>query len=383
MPFSAALSTEPDTRKGIDEISSGAVAALQGPPDLALLFFSPHHVGEVARQAGDFRKRLGTSCLLGCSGESIVGNEQEIEQRPALSLWLARWTSPVQIEPFRIAFEQAPSANQLAGLPDSVAAADPRQSAILLLGDPFSFGVNPFLTQLHERSPGLRVMGGLASGGKGPGECKLLLGDTMLDRGAVGVLLSGPIGVRSLVSQGCRPIGKPLVVTRAQDNVILELDGRAPMVHLQQLYRELGPRDQQLFQRGLHIQWGIPDGSFLVRNTLGIDRGSGALTINDNVRIGQSVQFCVRDADSADEELHALLRRELRVQEPKPGGALLFTCNRRGSRMFSQPHHDAGVVRAEAGPIPVAGFFAEGEIGPIGGQNFCHGFTASVVLFAD
>jgi small ligand-binding sensory domain FIST len=124
-------------------------------------------------------------------------------------------------------------------------------------------------------------------------------------------------------------------------------------------------------------------GDFLVRNVLALERETGAMAITDRVRVGQTVQFHVRDAATADEDLHALLRLDLSAHERKPGAALLFSCNGRGTRLFDEPHHDARAVRAEAGDIPLAGFFAQGELGPIGGQNFIHGFTASVALFEE
>lgn len=388
MPFAAALSTNPSTTKAIDEACTRALESLQGPVDLALVFFSPHHAEEVERFA-ELRQRLGARCLLGCSGESIVGNEREVEQSPALSLWLARWPTSVQLEPFQLVLEQTPDGYSVMGLPDSVAEADPKESAILILGDPFSFPTDAFLEQINDHHKGLRVMGGMASGGRGPGECKLLLNDQVPDGGAVGVLMSGAIGLRSIVSQGCRPIGKHLVITKAQENVIVELGGRPPLAHLQELWQELSPQDQQLFQQGLHVGRVINEyreqfgrGDFLVRNVLGLDRGSGALAITDHVRPGQTVQFHVRDAATADEDLNALLRKDL-GEHAKPGGALLFTCNGRGSRLFAKPHHDAAAIRAAAGEVPLAGFFAQGEIGPVGGQNFIHGFTASVVFFEE
>lgn len=390
MPFAAALSTNSSTTKAIDEVCARGLEALQGPVDLALVFFSPHHAEDVERLGGELRQRLGARCLLGCSGESIVGNDQEIEQRPALSLWAARWPEAVTLEPFQMVLEQTPDGYSVMGLPDSVADADPASSAILILGDPFSFPTDAFLEQINDHHKGLRVMGGMASGGQGPGECKLLLNDQVPEGGAVGVLMSGPIGVRSIVSQGCRPIGKHMVITKAQENVIVELGGRAPMAHLQELWQELGPQDQQLFQHGLHVGRVINEyrdqfgrGDFLVRNVLGLDRGSGALAITDHVRAGQTVQFHVRDAATAHEDLHALLKKDMSEHPRKPAAALLFTCNGRGSRLFAQPNHDAGAIREEAGDLPIAGFFAQGEIGPVGGQNFIHGFTASVVFFEE
>jgi small ligand-binding sensory domain FIST len=203
------------------------------------------------------------------------------------------------------------------------------------------------------------------------------------------VLLRGPLGLRSVVSQGCRPIGRPFLVTRARQNVIEELGGRPVLEQLQELWQALTPEDQELFQQALHIGLVMNEyrgefrrGDFLVRNVMGLDRDTGALVITDRVRVGQTVQFHVRDAATADEDLHALMRPDAGAQG-RPAGALVFSCNGRGTRLFPEPHHDARAIRAEAGDIPLAGFFAQGELGPVAGQNFIHGFTASVALFEE
>jgi small ligand-binding sensory domain FIST len=388
MPFSAALSTARESTRALDEICKRALGELQGAPDLAFLFFSPHHAAEAATLAASAQARLGARCLLGCSGEAIVGNDQEIERQPAMSLWLGRWTQPVQLDPFHLVMDQTPDGFSLFGWPDALMTADTRQAVILLLGDPFTFPIDAFLGQINDDYPGLRVMGGMASGIRESGQCRLLLGERCQSEGAVGVLLQGPIQVRSIVSQGCRPIGHHMVVTRAEENVIMELSGQPPLTQLRELWQQLNPRDQKLFQHGLHIgrvlneyQGAFQRGDFLIRNLLGLDRDTGALAITDHVRVGQTVQFHVRDEETADEDLHALLNQDATAHSQRPAGALLFTCNGRGTRLFETPHHDARAVRQEAGAVPLAGFFAQGELGPVGGQNFIHGFTASVVLF--
>jgi small ligand-binding sensory domain FIST len=390
MPFAAALSTAASTERALDEVCQGGLDQLQGQPDLALVFFSPHHGAGAESIAATASERLRPKWLLGCSGEAVVGNAREVEHQPAISLWLARWARDVSMEPFHLELEQTPDGYSLLGWPDEIETADPSTSAILLLGDPTTFPADAFLQQVNERHPGLRVVGGMASGMRQEGDCRLLFDSKLLESGAVGVLLRGQIGLRGIVSQGCRPIGRPMVVTRGQDNLILELGGKPPLVQLQEVWQNLGPRDQQLFQRGLHVGRVINEyqdrfqrGDFLVRNVLGLDRDSGALAITDRVRVGQTVQFHVRDADTADEDLHELLRLYTCAHEKRPAGALLFTCNGRGSRMFQQADHDARAIRAEVGDVPLAGFFAGGELGPVGGQNFIHGFTASVVLFEE
>jgi small ligand-binding sensory domain FIST len=178
------------------------------------------------------------------------------------------------------------------------------------------------------------------------------------------------------------------VVTRATDNVIVELGGKTPLAQLQQLWQELSPREQELVRRWLHVglvineyQGEFQRGDFLVRNVMDLDRQTGAMTITDRVRVGQTLQFHVRDAATASDDLHALLKLDSSAHARRPGGALVFSCNGRGTHLFPAPHHDARAIRAEAGVLPLAGFFAQGELGPVGGQNFIHGFTASVVLF--
>jgi small ligand-binding sensory domain FIST len=390
MPFAAALSLLPQTSQAVAEVCAGVAGPLGGPPDLALAFFSPHHLGSALDLAEALQQKLAPRCLLGCVGETVVGNGREVEQAPAVSLWAARWGRPVGVEPFHLVLERTSEGASLLGWPDSLVGASPADTAVLLLGDPFTFPVDLFLRQVNEDAPGLRVLGGMASGIHEAGECRFLFGGAVRDQGAVGVVLQGAVGLRSIVSQGCRPIGRHLVVTRAEENMIQELGGKPAVEQLRELWQSLTPQEQELLKQGLHVgrvineyQGDFQRGDFLVRNVMHLDRRTGALYITDRVRVGQTVQFHVRDAATADEDLHALLQLDLSAHDRRPAAALLFSCNGRGTRLFPQPDHDASAVRAEAGPIPLAGFFAQGELGPVGGQNFIHGFTASIALFEE
>jgi small ligand-binding sensory domain FIST len=391
MPFAAAVSTRPQAPDALAEVLDGLSSRVP-QPDLAVVFFSPHHADSAGTIAATLREKLTPRALLGSVGESIIGNDQEIEDQPALSVWLGRWggSSRVTADPFHLYLERTSEGISLLGWPDALVGADQKTSAILLVGDPYTFPADFFLDQINDDHVGLRVIGGMASGVSGRGECRLLLDGAVKDAGAVGVLLQGPLGLRSIVSQGCRPIGRHMVVTRADENIIFELGGRSPLAQLQELWPTLGERDRQLLQRGLHVGRVINEylsdfqrGDFLVRNVMGMDRDSGAMQITDRIRVGQTVQFHVRDAATADEDLHALMQMDLSAHDRRPAAALVFSCNGRGTKMFDEPHHDARAVRAEAGPIPLAGFFAAGELGPVGGQNFVHGFTASVALFEE
>jgi small ligand-binding sensory domain FIST len=390
MPFSAALSTRANTSAALDDVCTQALAALPGSPALAALFFSPHHAA-ADDHLTSARQRLGARCLIGCVGESIVGVGREVEDGPALSLWLGAWTTLVDLQPCHLTAERTPDGPSLLGWPDGLESADPTQSTMLLLGDPLTFPIDDFLGAMNDSHAGLRVVGGMASGSGGPGQTRLLLDDTLHSHGAIGVLLQGQTGVRSIVSQGCRPIGAHMIITRVGgDNVIAELGGQTPLVRLQSLWKEVSPADQALMQRGLHVGLVIDEyrgdfrrGDFLVRNVLGLDPQTGAIAVGDRVRVGQTVQFHVRDAASADEDLTALLQSDRGNHPRPPGGALLFTCNGRGTRLFPEPNHDARVLGTIAGNVPLAGFFAQGELGPVGGRNFIHGFTASTVLFEE
>lgn len=389
MPYAAAISSLENTSRAFEQICNEALSRLPNP-ELALAFFSSHHLADVGDVGPDLVKRLGVKALIGCAGESIACGGEEIEKAPAVSLWLANWGGRVQIEPFHLSVEQTPDGWSLLGWPDSVLDANPAESAMLVLGDPYTFPADKlFLPRINEDHAGLRVIGGMASGMPGPGHQALVLNGEMVEDGAIGVLLRGPVKVRSIVSQGCRPVGKPLIVTKCEENIILGLGGKTPLEQLRELWPQLSQRDRDLFQRGPHIgmvlneyQEKFDRGDFLVRNIAGLDSNTGAIAVMDYMRVGQTVQFHVRDADAADEDLHLLLKRDREINGPA-AGALLFTCNGRGSRLFGRPNHDAAAIQTEVGQIPLAGMFCAGELGPVGGRNFIHGFTASVALFKD
>ncbi|MGF1578350.1 MAG: FIST N-terminal domain-containing protein [Gemmataceae bacterium] len=399
MPFAASLSTNEDWNKAFDEVCSSVQQQLQAEPDLALLFYAPDFLPSCFEMAQELQARLKPKCALGCPGETIIGLNQEIERSPALSLWAAKWSQPVKLHPFHLYMERTSEGLSLLGWPDVFLDANvppeqiqggQRNDCVLMLGDPYSFPADVFLRNINEHLPGLRVMGGMASGVSRPGECRMIYNDQQIDQGAIGILLEGDMTVRSVVSQGCRPIGQHMVITKAEENVIKELSGKTPYAQLQELFAQLSPEDQQLMQQGLHVgcvmneyQEDFHQGDFLIRNVMGLEKESGALIIAEQVRVGQTIQFQVRDSGSADNDLNSLLQMDIVAHEKKPAGALLFSCNGRGTHMFEGSHHDAKAVGSHAGEIPTAGFFAQGELGPVGGKNFIHGFTASVVLFED
>jgi small ligand-binding sensory domain FIST len=312
--------------------------------------------------------------------DAVAGGGREVESEPAVSLWLAAGLGPV--ETYAMEFVRTPSGGAYGGYRFGPGPA----GVHLMICDPFTFPATGLLAHLNERIPGAVVMGGMASGG--PGQSRLFVDGRVLSRGAVGAHLSGA-EIHPLVAQGCRPVGDPYTITRADGNLILEIGGRPPLTRLEELAAALPGQEQELLARGVLLgivideyQAELRQGDFLIRGIAGADPGSGAIAVADEVEVGQTVQFHVRDAQSADEDLRRTLERErAALGGRQAAGALLFTCTGRGSRMFSEPDHDVGLVAKQLGEIPVAGFFCDGELGPVGGQNFLHTFTASIAVF--
>jgi small ligand-binding sensory domain FIST len=258
---------------------------------------------------------------------------------------------------------------------------------VALLVDPFTFPAGAFLTSLNEAHERVPLVGGIAAGGGRPGAQALILDDAVHSEGAVGVVVSGP-PVFTVVSQGCRPIGHEAVITRCEDNVLYELAGKPALERLRTEIATLSSEEQALAARGLLVGLVIDEnrpeydtGDFLMRGLLGADDASGALALGDTVRVGQTLRFFVRDAASADADLRRALGGPLR--RARPAGALLFTCNGRGTNMFPEPDHDARVVTEMLQTDALAGFFCGGEIGPVGGKAFLHGFTATLAIFLE
>jgi small ligand-binding sensory domain FIST len=351
-------------------------------PSLAVLFASARFLAVAEDLVAAITEQTGPLPLIGCVGEAVAGGAREVESEPAVSLWLGAGLGPV--ETFAMEYIRTPSGGAYGGY------LFPREpeGAHLMICDPFTFPADGLLTHLNEQVPGAVVMGGMASAARAPRQSRLFLDNRVLSAGAVGVHLPNA-EVHPLVAQGCRPIGDAYIVTRADGSLIHELGGRPPLVRLREMAAALPSRDQELLAQGLQLGVVIDEyraepgqGDFLIRGVVGADPDSGTIAVGDQIQVGQTVQFHVRDAQSADEDLRRALERELAaLGGRRPAGALLFTCNGRGSRLFTEPDHDTGLIAATLGDIPLAGFFCAGELGPVGGQNFLHTFTASIALF--
>ena len=386
MRFHCAVSREESAREAVEEVIQDAIEATDGKVDAAFAFFTAHHRDEAEEVLERLWLELDPQALIGCSAEGVIGGDDEIEREPGIAI-LAANLSDVRLHPFHIAgpddwrhvLEDGEELKDRVGT-------GPQTRVIVALGDPFTTPLDQLLRVLDASAPGVPVVGGMASSAGRPGQNVLFRNDQAFDHGLVGMSFSGALRVQTIVSQGCRPIGKPLVITRSRENMLEQLGGKPALAVLQEVVESLEAEDRDLLQHGLFVGRAISEyrerfgrGDFLVRNLIGADQESGSIALADYVRTGQTVQFHVRDARTADEDMKLMLE-EQRSSEP-PAGGLLVSCNGRGVRLFEEPGHDIRAARSAMPSTPIAGFFAAGELGPVGGKNFIHGHTASLALF--
>ncbi len=380
--FASALSRHPDPAVATAEVvghvrdhlparPSGADHSVSGP-SVAMLFVSGAHIGAIDSIVDAIQALLGPEVLLGTTAVGVVGGAEEIESGDGVALWAAH---EVPAQPFRL--EALPGHPPLlAGLPDEI---EPG-SVVVVVADPYTFPIDALVDLLNQDYPSVALVGGLASAPGTADRNRVVLGADVHLGGAAGFVLPPGVAV-PIVSQGCRPIGSPWVVTEADGQMMRSLGGRPALERLSELIESLSDADRLTASRGLHVgvvanelQADFNQGDFLIRGLLGADRSSGAVAVGDQLRVGQIIQFQVRDHESASIELERLL-----------GGAsgrsgLVFTCNGRGTHLFPFANHDAERVHDLVGDA-VAGMFCAGELGPIADRNAVHGFTATVLVF--
>jgi small ligand-binding sensory domain FIST len=378
------LSTQPDARVGATEAAMTARAPLRGAAvDLAVVFASGSHLAAPEATLEGVHDAMAPRELIGCGAGGVVGGRREIEGGTAVAVWAASFDDGGAASTFRATAQELDGAIAVDGLPELDGA-----RAAILLPDPYTFPTDHVLRELGARAPGVPVLGGVSSARTLDNSGALFHGDELVDGGAVGVRIDG-VGVLPCVSQGAAPIGPELTITAAEGHVIHELAGVPALTKLREVVGELPPQDRELVAQGLLVgivtDRGKPTydrGDFLVRGLLGADPEAGAIAVGATVAPGQVLRLHARDAASADEDLHEALDLRMRaLGGTPPAGALVFTCNGRGQEMFGTPDHDAGALADDLGGAPAAGFFAAGEIGPVGGESFLHGFTATVAIF--
>ncbi len=387
--FASTLSKDPDAARAERQTTASLLEALGRSPDLLLAFATHHYAGALEGLGERLQRATGARHMAGCTGLCVVAGATEVEQEPGLALFGAL-LGDTEVRLNRVvAGTDGAGELSFGGGPELEASSE---AGMVLLADPFSFPAHLYLPRLAEEFPGVSVVGGLAAGGQGPGQNYLWRDGKSLDGGALAITLEGEVVLETAVSQGCRPVGEPLVITSCEGHLIHRLRGKPAPKVLFDLIGSLPEEDRDLFKRGAHIGLAIDATrshfeaeDLLVRNLLGIHPQENAIAVgDDSLRNGMTVQIMVRDGASASEELRRILSSRAegwRPDAPREAGALLFTCSGRGRGMFGEEHHDARSIQEHLGPdLPLTGFFANGEIGPVAGRPFVHGFTASVGL---
>jgi small ligand-binding sensory domain FIST len=386
MRFASAIVTERTIELAGQQLAARVQAQLgQMPVSLALVFLSPHFRMLASELADILRITLQPEVLLGCTGEGVIGPDQEIEREPAIAV-VAAHLPGVELKPFtlhsmdwRSTLAQAETFRSLVNPPDET-------KLVLMLADPFTTPMDAVLNAFNAYYPDLPVIGGMASGSLRAGGNALLLNERALNNGAIGVAMAGDFEVDIIVSQGCRPVGQPLTVTSARENIIFNLEDQPPLARIQELVLHFNSAERALLQNGLFIgravnlqQDPLGRGDFLIRGIIGLDQESGVMVVGDVIEEGETIQFHLRDASTAEEDLEMMLAPQLFFDPPC--GGFLFSCNGRGTRLYDHPNGDVSIIQRMMGELNLAGFFCAGEIGPIGGKNFLHGHTASLALF--
>ena len=376
MRWASAISDHGSGVAALDEAVASVCARLDRL-DLAIVFASPPIAREIAPRLAE----VPAATVIGCSGSGIIGDAHEIEDRPAVSVTAAELPG-VTCTAFRVEPDGLPP--DAAAWRAQIGAEDP--AGLLVLVDPFT-NAQALIDGLDAGFPRARKFGGLVSDGRMPGTGWLFAQGKAFRTGAVGVAFTGDVAIDTIVAQGCKPIGAPMVVTRGEGNLILELDGRPPLDVLQALYDSLDARDRTLLRHSLFVGIEMKDslvhheGDLLVRNILGLDPDANVLAVAARLRPFQVIQFLLRDADAATEDLVRLLERHRAAGGGACDGALLFSCLGRGAQLFGEPDHDSRLFRDHLGDVAVGGFFCNGEIGQVGGTTFLHGYTSSFALF--
>ncbi len=379
MKWASHLASTSRLEDAVDEIGDSLVEDLGGHnADLVLAFVSPEYADYYSRLADCVGQYFPDALLVGCTAGGVIAGAQEIEQSPALSLTAASLPG-VTIKPFHL--ESMPHR-----WTEAIGVANADQPSFMVLPDPFTGNAEPLLRWLDNAYPDSVVVGGLASGANHPGGNVLFHNAEQHRSGTLGLAFTGDLRIDTLVAQGCRPIGSPMFITRADGNLLFELDGEPAMIALEALYASLGSRDQKLFETSLFIGMVMNEsrqvysrGDFLIRNLVGIAPERNAVVVGAKLHEQRVVQFHLRDAATSAEDLQELLETS---QAREPRGGLMFSCLGRGQHLYGRPNHDSELFAKHHPGVALGGFFCNGEIGQVQGQTHLHGYTSSIALFS-
>jgi small ligand-binding sensory domain FIST len=390
MKWASAVDTSPALPDAIERCAAHVLEGLGGiEPDLVIAFVSAEHSPQYERVPELLTRQFDSATIFGCGATAVIGGGQEVEERPAVSLTAAVLPG-VGLSAVHLQAAQLPPTYADKTLWEQALRVEvQRDPAFLLLADPYSFDTEALLKGMDRAFPFAVKAGGLASAADTPGMNALFLRDTTHRTGAIALALTGNIDVRSVVTQGSRPVGDPMFVTAVHENLIRELDGREARDVLEMLFERLSADDRDLVSDALSIgialatqQTSYGAGDFLVSDILGVDPESGALWVNTQVPLNHVVQFHLRDTSTAGQDLERVLTELRNSSGPAPVGAMLFTCTGRGVHFYGQPDHDTNAFRRIVADVPVGGCFCSGEIGPLQQTNYVHGYTSSFAVFS-
>jgi small ligand-binding sensory domain FIST len=333
------------------------------------------------------KQRLPAPIVIGCSGVGIVGMERELERQPALAL-LGLSLPGAKLATVRLTAESIDSAQDAARWAHEMGVDPADVSGWLVFADPFRLDGDGLLDRLSAAYPNAQIVGGFASPGPDDRRTWLFLNGELHQDGAVALAIGGAYELIPIVSQGCDPIGEAWTITGVQAHWIETISNRPAVQVLAETLNALPEEIRARAQRNLLVGLAADEyrteflrGDYLIRNIIGIDQSSGAIAVGTIPRIGQTVQFQMRDAATADLDLSLHLdQARLQLNRRTAVAGLLCTCNGRGEGLFGQPHHDALAISRKLGALPLAGLFCAGEIGPVAGRSVVHGFTASLAL---
>jgi small ligand-binding sensory domain FIST len=373
----------PYSEEAVRDAAGRIRAGLSGPATVAFAFITPDYLPHLADFSDTIRVDGHVLELVGCTGSGLTSDGLEREDASGFSI-LA-----LHAEDSRVAVHALPNALvESADGPKFWTRRLGSAEGWIVLTNPFGFGVDDWLVDWNAAFPGVPTIGGLASGGREADSMAVFHNGEVIDGGVV-VGLSGALRLVPAVSQGCRPIGEPLPVTKAEDNIIFSLGSRPAYQALESAFQSLSEAERSHAQgnlfagiAGTEYLEDFRSGDFLIRNIIGADPDSGAVVIAGIPRVGQTVQYQLRDKEVADVDLRTVLRKAARTPG-RPVGSLLFCCTGRGSGFFGESGHDAGMLEEVVGRHSSAGFFCNGEIGPVAGRNCVHGYTAACAILME
>jgi small ligand-binding sensory domain FIST len=366
----------------LDQALDAACRPLQGQaPDLLLLFAGTAYRGRFSDLLKHTATRTGALHIAGCSASGVIADARELEDAPGIAALALRLPAGAHL---RVKSVSPGDLEKPTDWPDLLDLPAGACTGLILLADPFTTDVAALIAGLERDYPGVTIVGGMATSAPGLRGTSVFCGTRSASEGAVVIALGGSATLRPVVSQGCEPIGQPWTITDADRNIVKSIGSRPAYQVLQDTILSLDPPKRGRANNNLLVGLAMDEyldefkrGDFLIRNLMGVDPSSGAIAIAAQPRIGQTIQFQIRDAQAADEELRHMLQTTV---GPPSAAVLLFACNGRGVGLFGQANHDASTVRELLGPLPLAGLFCNGEIGPVGNATFIHGFTASLAL---